>query len=219
VLSRNSNREKPIGYIVLTYECRALEWLNFRRLFEEMLSTFNFETLKDEIQKVVFAWRYHPSISAVLYKPAIVFKKFSFLHLLDANEHCMCLLAKRFRNYLDHRTLLEQSSHATHAAHVRTTDVTIIQHPQLRKAVAQGLNHIPMKPTSIRLCIDTAVDALDQLIAILGLQSTYFPYQETKNWIIQRCKEKLLAGSKSNRYGFHISGHDLLSCQSKTLNP
>jgi hypothetical protein len=94
VLCKNSKRPKPIGYIVLTYECRALEWLNFHRMFEEMLSAFNFENLKDEVQKVVFAWRYHKSISAVLYKLAAVFKKFSFLHLLDANETCVCNSAK-----------------------------------------------------------------------------------------------------------------------------
>jgi hypothetical protein len=216
VLSKNSNRQTTIGYIVLTYECRALEWLNFRRLFEEMLSDFNFEALKDEIQKVVFAWRYHKSISAVMYKPAIVFKKFSFLHLLDANETCICNSAKRFQRYLDPRTLEEQSSYATHAAHVRTMDVNIIQHPELRKAISQGLNHVPVKPTSIRLCIDTALDALEQLAAILSLHSQNFPYQEAKEWVIHRCRERLLAGAKRNLYGFHYSGHDLLDCQSVT---
>lgn len=216
MLSKNSNQQSPIGYIIVTYECRALEWLNFRRLFEEMLLAFNFGALKDEIQKVVFAWRYHKSISAVLYKPAVVFKKFSFVHLLDANETCMCLSAKRFQRYLDPRTLEEQSRYAPNATHVRTTEISIIQHPQLRKAVAQRLNHIPIKPTSIRLCVDTAVDALEQLAQILGLHSMSFPYQEANQWIIQQCRERVLAGAKCNRYGFHYSGQDLLGCQSVT---
>jgi len=60
-----------------------------------MLSAFNFETLKDEIQKVVFAWQYHKSIFAVLYKPVVVFKKFSFVRLLDANETYMCNSTKK----------------------------------------------------------------------------------------------------------------------------
>ena len=178
-----------------------------------MLSTFNFEALKDEIQNVVFAWRYHKSISAVLYKPAVVFKKFSFVHLLDANETCLCNSAKRFQRYLDPRTSEEMSSYAPAMAHVRTMDVNIIQHPQLKKAVTQGLNHIPLRPTSFRLCIDTALDAMQQLAVILGLHATNFPFQEAQQWVIQQCKERLRDGAKKNRYGFQYSGKDLLSCQ------
>lgn len=160
---------------------------------------------------MVFAWRYYKNISSVLYKPALVFKKFSFLHLLDANEKCLCNTAKRLQKYLDPATAAEQSSVAAPTVHVRTLDVSIIQHPDLRKAVSQGLNHIPVKPTSIRLCIDTALDAFDQLCQILPLHRYHFPHAEAREWIKQKCKDKLLVASKQNQYGFRSSGRDLMT--------
>jgi len=100
VKKQNSNSKKS-RYIILTYHCRALEWLNIRRLLVEMCKQFHFDSLAQEILDLVFAWKYYEPISAYLYKPSLVFKKFSFIHLLDENDACVCTKAKRLRPFLD----------------------------------------------------------------------------------------------------------------------
>jgi hypothetical protein len=210
VLGKNNNRSKPLGYIILKYECRALEWLNFRKLFEELLSEFNFDFLKHEVKDVVFAWQYHKHISTYLYKPAMVFKQFSFIHLLDHNETCVCTSAKRFQHYLDSRTMDEQSSYAKQSMHVRTTDVNIIQHPELRKIISQGLNHIPLRPTSIKECIDTVLHAFEQLSSILHLYELDFPFKDATEWLTARCQQRLQFAARKNLYEFRFSGTNVL---------
>jgi len=54
-------------------------------------------------------------------------------------------------------------------------DLAIIQHPSLRNAVAQGLNHTPVQPVNINHAVATNLDAFEQLIPILQLESTDFP--------------------------------------------
>jgi hypothetical protein len=38
-------------------------------------------------------------------------------------------------------------------------DITIIQHPKLRKAIALGLNHISLRPTHFSQAIRVTVEA------------------------------------------------------------
>jgi hypothetical protein len=58
--------------------------------------------------------------------------------------------------------------------HLFTMDTRIIQHGELRQAISQGLNHIPLKPTSLATCVATIMDAFDQLISILDLENHDF---------------------------------------------
>jgi hypothetical protein len=59
--------------------------------------------------------------------------------------------------------------------HVRTTDLSIVQHKELRHAVAQGLNHIPLQPTHIAKAIAAIMHAYEQLTQILDLEHLQFP--------------------------------------------
>lgn len=206
------NKRKTIGYIILTYPCRSIEWLHLRKLFAEVLIQFDHAHLVPLIEEVMFAWKYHAPLSTVLYKPSLVFKKISFLELLDSSGTCECLSIKRFAHFLDPRTLLETSSFANPQVHVRTVDTGIIQHLQLRSAVAKGLNHVPPRPTSkLSACMATVMEAFEQLVEILGLHSTDFPLEQATHWFWETTLSKLKQASHSNLFGFRSSGPDLLS--------
>jgi hypothetical protein len=71
------------GFIKLTYRSRALEWLNIRQLLLDLLIFLDFSHLCPIVQDIVFAWSYLGNLSMVFYKPARVFKNFSFVHFLD----------------------------------------------------------------------------------------------------------------------------------------
>lgn len=210
VLVKNISR-KPLGYIIVTYPCRALEWLNLRKIFTICLERFDLEHLAQALPDVMFSWRYHDNLSSIFYKPAEVFKKFSFVHLLDCNEHCICLHAKRLTRFLDSQTSLEGSAFGPAQIHVRTVDVNLIQQKELRDAVSMGLNHIPVKPTNLAACVSTALDAFDQLCQILNLETVGLPIDEAKEWIRSTCLAELKHAAKNNRAGLRFSGHDLLA--------
>jgi hypothetical protein len=141
------NPRKPTRYIILTYPNRVLEWLCLRKLYSECL--------KD----VLFVWKYHNDLTTVLYKPALVFRDFEFLQLLNPNISYLCQKSKRFARYLDPRTQDETSSFASAQVHIRTVDTNIIHHKGLRQAVAMGLNHVSLKPTSkLDVSVATTID-------------------------------------------------------------
>jgi len=175
---------------------------------KDMFEFFNCESLKQEVQDVVIAWRYLDPISSQLYRPAEVFKKFSFVHLLDESEKCACQKAKRLQNFLDDDTKAESSKFTASEVHVRTMDTQIIQNLHLRQAVSYGLNHIPLKPTSIAKCVATTLDAFDQMVHILKLEKLDFPVNEAREWIRQQALDILKKANRQNHYGFKYSGRD-----------
>jgi len=187
-----------------------MEWLDLRSLFTACLSKFGLEQLIPNVADVRFAWRYHRNLTAALYRPSEVFKKFSFAQLLDPCDDCACLKVQRFSKFLDSLTVNETSSYAKAQIHVRTMDVKIVQHTGLREAIGMGLNHIPLKPTDIAVSIATALDAFSQFTQILDLENSGLPLIEATEWIRTSCLERLKAASKSNKSGLRFSGHDLM---------
>lgn len=147
-LQRQKQRQCS-GYIRLTYCSRALEWINIRQLFYKVLCLFHYSHFCHILDNITFAWSYNESLTATVYKPTTVFKKFSFINLLDNSQQCACTNTQRLAGFCDPRTLDEISSFSSARLHVRTTDLKIIQHRQLRHALAQGLNHIPLRRTDI----------------------------------------------------------------------
>lgn len=145
------------------------------------------------------------------YKPAFVFKNFSFVHLFDETNSCVCTSAKRLRRFLDPKTLQESSDFAPASIHVRSVDVDLIQHKTLRQAVSMGLNHIPLKPTELRVCISTILDAFSQVLSVLRLESADFPIEQANEWIRVKSLERLKAAKNSNKFGFCSSEPDLFS--------
>lgn len=115
-------KQHGIKYLSIPYCSRAMEWLDLRRTFKEVLSHFGILDQID-LDSLAFAWSYDRSIATRVYKPSQVFKHFSFVHLLDKHEKCMCNSFKRFESFLDPLTFVEcdEFSHPVH--HVRTTDL------------------------------------------------------------------------------------------------
>jgi hypothetical protein len=147
-MQRNS-RQRQLGFIKMFYVNRALEWINIRKLFHDILIFFNFSQLCLFLEDITFCYSYDNTLSTVFYKPADVFKKFSFIHLFDDCISCACMTTTRLRKFCDPLTESEKSSFCKAAIHVRTMNMGIIQHKDLRYALTQGLNHIPLKPTAI----------------------------------------------------------------------
>jgi len=208
------NARKPSGYIIVTYPCRALDWIDLKKIFISCLTEFELDSLIEDAKETMFAWKYHENLAAVLYKPAEVFKKFSVLQLLDPLNECECLKANRFSRFLDSQTKDETSSFAKAQVHVRTMDARIVQNPGLREAISMGLNYIPLKPTNIAVSIATALDAFAQFAAILNLENTGLPMEEATKWVRIMCLNLLKNASRVNKWGLRFSGTDLLQSES-----
>jgi len=168
------------------------------------------------LKDIIFAWRYYDPISTSLYKPAYVFKKFSFLHLLDPKSQCLCNTARRLKEFLDPNTLLEKTKFAPACAHVRTMDTKIVQHPELRQAIANGLNHIPIRPTNLGACIAVTLEAFEQLCDVLSLEQQDFPVADAREWIRNHTLGKLKNAKQKNLYGFRSSAKELLAIPAVT---
>jgi hypothetical protein len=88
-------------------------------------------------------------------------------------------------------------------------DVNIIQHRELRHALAQSLNHIPLRPTNIVHVVAAVMQAFEQLLSILNLIHTTFPVADARQYLHTMCLMLLEAASKSNRFGFRYSSQYL----------
>jgi hypothetical protein len=169
--------QKRVGFIRILYGNRALEWLNLRKVFKELLVFFQFALLCTSVDNITIAWSYDDNLSTVFYKPSLVFKAFSFIDFLDEDQYCLCTSANRLKNYCDPLTTSELSSYCKASMHVRTMDLSIIQHSGLRLALSQGLNHIPLKPSNIAEAIAITMDAFMQVLISLfkKLGCVYIP--------------------------------------------
>ena len=165
------------------------------------------------LDNITFAWSYHESLLAALYKPAMVFKKFSFVDLLDVSLQCACNHAQRLKGFYDPQTLHELSSFNQPGLHVRTTDLRIIQHRHLRHAVAQGLNHIPLRTTDIAQAVKTVMYAFDQLVEILGIEHMDSNLLAAHQYVHSTCRDTLKAAAKTNKFGLRFSGSYLFDSQ------
>ena len=180
--SRNSS-----GFIKLLYCSRALEWLNLRKLLHELLVFVQFSHISVVVDNLTFAWSYIPNLASELYRPSEVFKKFSFANLLDENCQCACLSYKRLRPFCDPLTIHEDSSFCKSSLHVRSTDMSIVQHSGLRDALAQGLNHILLKPTKIAEAMAVAMSAFEQAVNIFCSHDSLFPVDQARKWFHLKC--------------------------------
>ena len=205
-----TKRQEHSGFIKLTYGSRAIEWLNIRQLLLDLLIFYNFSHTCPVVKDIIFAWSYLGNLSKIFYKPASVFKNFSFVHLFDEHDKCACTSASRLRNFCDPLTINEESKYCKSSLHVRTMNVDIIQHPGLRQALKQGLNHIVLRPTNIAQAVAVTLDAFDQLIGILHLDQIAFPINEARARLHSICLNTLKAPSRGNKHGFRESGKFLL---------
>jgi hypothetical protein len=145
----------------------------------------------------------------VFYKPARVFKNFSFVHLLDEPQPYACNTTIRLRRFCDPLTINEHSQFCKPSCHVRTMNLDIIQHPGLCAALKQGLNYIVLRPTHIAEAVATVLNAFDQLIPILQLDLIQFPINEARERLHSICLHALKTANRSNKFGFRQSGQFL----------
>lgn len=173
-----------------------------------MLSHFG---LNDQIslESIAFSWSYDQNLAARFYKPSSVFKHFSFVDLLDETNSCICLSANRFKAFLDSGTMLDGSDKNRRNLHVRTTDLSIIQNPQLRAALKLGLNHIPLQPTLFNNAIQVVLEALQQVFVICNLQNYGLDLHTASVYVQQQCLIKLRTAAHTNKFGFKQSGRAL----------
>ena len=175
-----------------------------------MLCLFHLSHLSHILDNVTFTWSYNESLTAMLYKPAAVFKKISFVNLLDESQQCACAQAQRLLRFCDANTVSELSSFSLVGLHVRTTDLSIIQHRLLRHAVSQGLNHIPLRPTEIAQTVRTVMSAFEQFMDLLGLDQVGSVILQARSYTHATCLNMLKIAAKSNKYGVRFSGLYLL---------
>jgi hypothetical protein len=104
-------------------------------MFHDILCLFHFSHLCSLLEDITFAWSYDATLASFLYQPAAVLKKFSFANVLDANQHCACMTTKRLLKFCDPQTISECPSFGDSRLHVRSMDMNLIQHKDLRHAL------------------------------------------------------------------------------------
>ena len=109
------------------------------------------------------------------------------------------LYCKKLTKFLDPNTIKETSTFAPAAMHVRIADTNLIQHSELRNAVAMGLNHIPLKPTVLSACVSTVLNAFEQTSMIVQLHDLGFPMEAAVEWLKDTSLRQLKNASKLNK--------------------
>ena len=98
------------------------------------------------MENLTLVWSYDLTLALVFYKLAVVFKQFSFAHLLHENEQCTCSHVSKLKQFCDPLTMTETSSFCKPSMHVYTMNMKIIQHRDLCVTLFHGFNHIPCSP-------------------------------------------------------------------------
>lgn len=206
VLGRNmlvkKSNIKRIGFIHTLYPNRAMEWINIRHICSEALRKQGSEDLIPHLESITFGWRYHEQFCSMAYRPAKVFRDFSF----DENifrSPCPCNSPQRFSKYLNSDTASIHPSETIPSLtdrHVRTMDTGIIRDNTLKENFTSGLNHIPLRQTLLHEVVETVLDAWTQLCQILQVD----PCEQTP-WIRNRSWEILKEKASVNIGGFKYS--------------
>ncbi|KAL3686484.1 hypothetical protein R1sor_009058 [Riccia sorocarpa] len=154
-------------FVHVLYTSRAFEWINLRQLISTVLTQCDLVEYLVDLDDIIFGWRFLPLLSRTCYNPAQTFRDFSF-HDPDAlSGDCICS-KKWYSKFVDLHTRDNPLS-PTDIGHIRTMDLCIVKHLELRKELACGLNHIPLRQTSLRDVVDEVLLAWHQVTVILGL--------------------------------------------------
>jgi hypothetical protein len=107
---------------------------------------------------IMFAWTYHPNVSVFCYKPSMVFKRFDVSKLNMMEDNCICNSSRRLSKFIDKEAFTNTNERKDNNGHVRTMDLSIIQHKGLRHALKMRLNQITLRPTLIHETIQVVHD-------------------------------------------------------------
>ena len=169
-LSKESNLTR-IGFVHSTYPNRAIEWISIRHICQDALKRQGYDDFIPHLENITFGWRYHEQFRSMVYKPAKVFRDFSFDESMFRSS-CPCNLHNRFSKYLDPTTAgSNQDSQIPSVTdiHVRTMDIGIIRDFTLKSNFKNGLNHIPLRQTLLNEVVETILDAWEQVCLILQI--------------------------------------------------
>ena len=200
-LVKESNR-KRVGFVHVLYPNRAMEWLNIRQICTEALQRQGCNDLIPHLELVTFGWRYHEQFCSIAYRPAKVFRDFTFDNDTFRSP-CPCNSPKRFSKYLDPSTAENTPNSQIPSAtdsHVRTMDIQIIRDFTLKENFKNGLNHIPLRQTLLHEVVETVLDAWTQVCMILGINP-----DEQSLWIRNRSWTILKEKASMNVGGFKYS--------------
>ena len=128
---------------------------------------------------------------------------------MTLEDTCICQSSRRFNKFIDIDTL-GQNNEKRGIGHVRTMDMSIVQHKGLRKTLTMGLNHIPLRPTHIHEVIQVILDTFLQVCHVLNTEHLLDMNEATKE-IQMRSKKILLEAYKLNKFGFKYSQPYLFS--------
>ena len=182
-----------------------------KKFFSEIFVFLSLPQYVPALLNLMFAWTYHANVATYCYRPGKVFKLFDFSTMKENMDMCICQSSRRFRNFLDKNTC----SNGTNTGHVRTMDLNIVQHKGLRHALKMGLNHIPLRPTTLHDAIQVVFDAFLQVCQVLDIEHLVDMELAGKE-VRTRCRLRLLEASKQNRFGFKYSQSFLFD--DKTVN-
>ena len=181
-----------------------------KTFFSEIFMLLSIPQFIPALLNIMFAWTYHPNVSMFCYKPSMVFKNFDISKLSMIKDNCICGSSKRFGKFIDEDTSTCTNEGEGHKGHVRTMDLSIIQHKGLRHALKMGLNQIPLRPTLIHEAIQVVHDTFLQVCEVLNITHLVdmgIAIKEVRN----RCRMILLEAYKQNKFGFRYSQTYLFS--------
>ena len=142
--------------------------------------------------------------------PFAVFKQFNFKDFLNTNAICVFESVSRLKSFLDPLIKLQELDHCKSSYHVHTMGIKIIQHLLLLKTMLMDLNHILLQLIDFREAIEVAIDAFEQLYAILHLQGQGLALQNVVTYLRPVALDKLQEAAKHNKFGFKASKTEMI---------
>jgi hypothetical protein len=106
-----------------------------KKFFAEIFILLSIPQYVPALFNIMFAWCYHPNMSVFCYKPGMVFKDFEIPELMEKEVNCICHSSKRLRKFIDPEAIDNEQMNDVLIGHVRTMDISIIQHKGLRNAL------------------------------------------------------------------------------------
>ena len=140
-----------------------------KRFFSEIFILLSIPQYVPTLFNIMFAWCYHPNMSMFCCRPGMVFKDFEITELMGKEVKCICHSSNRLRKFIDSDAIDNEQESERGKGHVRTMDISIIQHKGLRHALKMGLNHIPLRPTLIFEVIQVVYDTFLQVCQVLNI--------------------------------------------------
>ena len=204
---RECDWDANILRLKVPYVSRAIEWVKLPALFASAV-----ENTYGVVREVEFVYHNLPTIGSQIYAPKRVFTGFSVADLLSScSTPCPCF-APYLDPFRDHRTLGEyDGGFPITTAHVRTMDLTVVSHNRLRREMAQGMNHVPLEPTTWEPLKGVITEAWVQVTQKVtdGSDTVTIDTASGLRWILVQAFEQYTTHCDRNTGGHRFDGTSL----------